>query len=89
MNEVIMKWSSANMYNDKLCAHSSVAQHSVQDIVASAEIAPLLYIDTAGCLMHELVEESSSGISESKSNVGEADLVIQVVKELKQMGLSE
>ena len=54
-----------------------------------AEIPPLLFVDTAGCLMHESVEESRSGIAESKSNVGEADLVIQIVKELKSMGLSE
>jgi len=33
--------------------------------------------------MHETVEESDSGISESKSNFGEADLVIQVIKEFK------
>ena len=39
--------------------------------------------------MHESVEESRSGIAESKSNVGEADLVIQIVIELKSMGLSE
>ena len=32
--------------------------------------------------MHESVEESASGISESKTNVGEADIAIQIIKEL-------
>ena len=63
------------MYDERLCAHYSVANHSVQDLVV-CDLKPLLYIDTAGCLMHESVEESASGISESKSNFGEADLVI-------------
>lgn len=43
-----------------------------------------MFIDTAGALMHEDVEESATGISESKSNAGEADLTIQIIKELKQ-----
>lgn len=41
-----------------------------------------MIIDTAGALMHESVEESASGISESKTNVGEADIAIQIIKEL-------
>lgn len=61
----------------------------MKDIADGAEIAPLLLIDTAGCLMHESVEESQSGIAESKSNVGEADLVMQVVRELRSMGVTE
>ncbi len=48
-----------------------------------------MIIDTAGALMHEAVEESASGISESKSNAGEADIVIQIIKELKSQGVTE
>lgn len=48
-----------------------------------------MIIDTAGALMHESVEESAKGISESKSNIGEADIVIQVIKELKSSGIAE
>jgi len=29
MNAKIMQWSSTQMYDEKLCAHSSVANHSV------------------------------------------------------------
>jgi superfamily I DNA and/or RNA helicase len=39
--------------------------------------------------MHEAVEESESGISESKSNIGEADLVLQTIKELTGQGIKE
>jgi tRNA U34 5-carboxymethylaminomethyl modifying GTPase MnmE/TrmE len=45
-------------------------------MVKEIDLKPLLLIDTAGCLMHESVEESVTGISESKSNFGEADLVL-------------
>lgn len=77
------------MYDDRLCAHESVAYRSVRDLSDYAELQPLLFIDTAGCLMHEAVEESASGISESKSNVGEADLVLQMIKELTSMSIKE
>ena len=43
---------------------------------------PLAIIDTAGSLMHEAMEAripKVGGISESKHNNGEADLVITVV----------
>ena len=47
-------------------------------------------IDTAGSLMHESVEQQDSKITESKSNLGEADLVMQVVQELLQLsGITE
>ena len=43
-----------------------------------------MIIDTAGSLMHEGVNEKtpSSVVSESKFNPGEADLVIQTIKDL-------
>lgn len=89
MNTAIMQWSSTHMYESRLCAHASVANHSVQDLSECADLQPLLFIDTAGCLMHEAVEESASGISESKSNVGEADLVLQIIQELTSKGIKE
>lgn len=48
-----------------------------------------MLVDTAGALMHESVEESASGISESKTNVGEADIAIQIIKELMSQGVSQ
>ena len=89
MNSAIMQWSSQFMYDGRLVAHQSVANHSVSDLVKGSDMEPLLLIDTAGCLMHESVEESQTGITESKSNFGEADLVLQVISELKQQGLGE
>lgn len=55
-----------------------------EDINPGAELLtePLAIIDTAGSLMHEAMEAripKVGGISESKHNNGEADLVIQVV----------
>ena len=69
------------MYDGKLVAHPSVASHSVIDL-SQSDWQPLMIIDSAGALMHESVEESASGISESKTNVGEADIAIQIIKEL-------
>lgn len=63
------------MYQGRLVAHSSVATHTISDLTGS-DWGPLMFIDTAGALMHEDVEESATGISESKSNAGEADLTI-------------
>ena len=50
-------------------------------------LGPLLMIDTAGSLMYEEVDAES--ISESKYNYGEADLVLQMVNELREAGLLE
>ena len=88
MNSKIMDWSSANMYEGKLVAHPNVAGHTIADISAS-DWSPLMIVDTAGALMYEEVEESATGISESKSNVGEADIAIQLIKELKSQGVTE
>ena len=76
------------MYENKLVSHPSVATHTVSDL-SHSDWQPLMIIDTAGALMHEAVEESASGISESKSNVGEADIAIQIIKELKAQGMDE
>lgn len=46
---------------------------------------PLLFIDTAGALMYEDVDEES--MHESKFNGGECDLVLSIIKELKAGGL--
>ena len=89
MNSAIMQWSSQFMYDGRLVAHESVANHSVSDLVKDSDMEPLMLIDTAGCLMHESVEDSQTGITESKSNFGEADLVLQVISELKQQGMAE
>jgi ATP-dependent RNA/DNA helicase IGHMBP2 len=46
-----------------------------------------MLLDTAGALMYESVDEQSE--NESKFNVGECDLVIQLLKELLSYGVSK
>lgn len=55
MNEMIMGYSSAIFYNDKLRAHGSVAQH-----VLFSEDIPLAFVDTAGCGFDEKSEGTST-----------------------------
>ena len=89
MNELIMQWSSHELYHDRLVAHGSVASATLGDLGKfPPEItSPLLFVDTAGALMYEEVEDSK-GITESKFNYGETDLVVQVVNELLTEGIS-
>ena len=48
----------------------------------------MIFIDTAGALMYEAVDQEV-GMNESKYNFGEIDLVIQMIKELIEMGMPE
>lgn len=85
-----MAWSSKAMYQNKLVAHEDVKDRIIKDLMSKESIdpgaelltEPLAIIDTAGSLMHEAMEDripKMGGISESKHNNGEADLVITVV----------
>lgn len=94
MNENIMQWSSDAMYEGKLIANEGVKDRLIDDIMNKELIQstesellsqPLLIIDTAGSLMHEGLSEKVpkvGGLSESKYNAGETDLVIQTINEL-------
>jgi superfamily I DNA and/or RNA helicase len=55
MNKMIMGYSSAVFYEDKLKAHASVADH----LLFPADI-PLAFIDTAGCGFDEKTEGTST-----------------------------
>ncbi|XP_074649779.1 DNA-binding protein SMUBP-2-like [Tubulanus polymorphus] len=75
MNNLIMQWSSDELYNSRLVADASVKDHLLRDLngVEDTEDTsiPLLMIDTAGCDLYELdVMENVS-----KGNEGEVDLV--------------
>ncbi|XP_067137867.1 DNA-binding protein SMUBP-2-like [Centruroides vittatus] len=87
MHEDIMAWPSSKMYENKLIAHSSVAQHLLKDMngieVTEETSTPLLLIDTAGCQLYELELEEE----ESKGNEGEADLVTIHVEKLIKSGI--
>lgn len=76
MHEMIMGYSAAVFYEDKLKAHASVAQH----LLFTADV-PLAFIDTAGCGFEEISEGTST------TNPEEAALLFkhltQLVTELK------
>jgi predicted DNA helicase len=55
MNEMIMGYSSAVFYQDKLKAHASVAHHSL-----FPGDTPLAFVDTAGCGFEEKTEGTST-----------------------------
>ena len=98
MNTLIMQWSSTHMYEDRLLAHPSVSARVLRDILPTqlaedeeaSELSqiPLVFIDTAGSLMYEEVDQEV-GKHESKFNFGEVDLVIQMIKELITIGTPE
>ena len=88
MNDSIMNWTSNALYHGKLVAHPDVKDRVVDELISKQNIEeqvdselivqPLVIIDTAGSLMNEGKDEKNprNGISESKYNNGEADLVI-------------
>ena len=89
MNETIMTWSSQQLYDGKLLADVSVAQHLLLHLpgVKDTELTslPLLMIDTAGCDLFELQAQSD----ESKGNEGEADVVAAHIVGLVESGVSQ
>ncbi|GKV32632.1 hypothetical protein SLEP1_g41226 [Rubroshorea leprosula] len=86
MHELIMDWSSKELYDSKIKAHPSVAAHMLFDLenvkrTTSTEPA-LLLIDTAGCDMEEKKDEEDSTLNE-----GEAEIAISHAKRLTQSGV--
>jgi DNA polymerase alpha-associated DNA helicase A len=102
MHQDIMEYSSHNLYEDKLTAHSSVKSHLLSDLeevdANSDDIVntPLLFVDTAGS---DLLESSTTDINDnnsnslgklvddSKLNMGEVQLVISHLKLLISTGV--
>jgi ATP-dependent RNA/DNA helicase IGHMBP2 len=89
MNHVINDWISEKLYDSKLQAHKSVAQHLLCDKVGVINdentSVPLVLIDTEGCDMTEMImsgDDKMSADEESKANDGEANLVCRHVEDL-------
>ncbi|XP_074371613.1 uncharacterized protein LOC141712539 [Apium graveolens] len=86
MHELIMKWSSKELYDNKIEAHSTVAAHMLYDLEdakkTSSTESTLLLIDIAGCDMEEKKDEEESTLNE-----GEADVAIAHAKRLVQSGV--
>lgn len=76
MHELIMQWSSRELYNDKIEAHSSVSGHSLCDLEGvkqtSATEPTLILIDTDGCDMEEKKDEADSTYNEGEARVAVA-----------------
>ncbi|XP_039066578.1 DNA-binding protein SMUBP-2-like isoform X2 [Hibiscus syriacus] len=86
MHELIMNWSSKELYNSKVKAHSSVAAHTLFDLEnvkkSSSTEPTLLLVDTTGCDMEEKKDEEESTLNE-----GEAEVSISHAKRLVQAGV--
>ncbi|XVF75824.1 hypothetical protein PTKIN_Ptkin13bG0217700 [Pterospermum kingtungense] len=86
MHELIMNWSSKELYNSKIKAHPSVAAHALFDLEnvkrSSSTEPTLLLIDIAGCDMEEKKDEEESTLNE-----GEAEVAISHAKRLVQSGV--
>lgn len=73
MNELIMNWSSKELYDNKIQAHPSVAQHMLYDLdniqKTSSTEPVLLLVDTTGCDMEEKKDEEESTMNEGEAAV--------------------
>ncbi len=88
MHESIMQFSSDTFYDGKLIADASIRKHRLCDLPDVVEIpltdTPLEFIDTAGAEYEEQLEPDG----ESKLNPKEADLVVQLIGDLIETGIS-
>ncbi|CAL5399216.1 unnamed protein product [Camellia sinensis] len=86
MHELIMTWSSKELYNSKIEAHPCVAAHMLYDLErvkkSSSTEPTLILIDIAGCNMEEKKDEEDSTMNE-----GEAEVAITHAKRLVQSGV--
>jgi len=86
MHRLIMQWSSHELYNDKIEAHSSVEGHSLCDLEGvkqtSATEPTLILIDIDGCDMEEKQDEADSSL-----NDGEARVAMAHVRKLLDAGV--
>nr|XP_016441854.1 PREDICTED: DNA-binding protein SMUBP-2-like isoform X1 [Nicotiana tabacum] len=86
MHELIMNWSSGELYDNKIEAHSSVASHMLyhlEDVKKTPSTeSTLLLIDIAGCDMEDKKDEEDSTLNE-----GEAEVAIAHAKRLVESGV--
>lgn len=92
MHKKIMEFSSKELYENKLVADESVAEHVLADLpeVEHTENteSPIVMIDTSDTgLSHEITDDAQE--EQSKANELEVQLVVQHVKALLEEGLQE
>ncbi|GLJ21851.1 hypothetical protein SUGI_0408590 [Cryptomeria japonica] len=87
MHQLIMDWSSKELYNSKIEAHSSVAAHTLNDLdgvqKTSSTEPTLILIDIAGCDMEEKKDDEDSTMNE-----GEATVALGHAKKLVESGVN-
>jgi len=87
MHEDIMRFSSAQFYDNSLAADNSVRQHRLSDLprVTSSPLTdqPMMFIDTAGADYDEESEPDGA----SRRNPPEGRLVLEKVRQLLEAGL--
>ena len=94
MNEKIMNFPNKEFYNNQLLAAELVKTHTLEDLgvknpkkfekILDPKI-PLAFFDTSEINAHEFQPEGST----SFENILEAELVIEIVKELCRMGVDK
>jgi predicted DNA helicase len=88
MHAAIMEFSSQDFYEGRLIAHESVRNHLLPDLpgIAATPLTatPVHFFDTAGAGWDEELEPDG----ESRRNRGEAQFVVDRVKELLAAGIS-
>ncbi|RCH90379.1 hypothetical protein CU097_005726 [Rhizopus azygosporus] len=92
MHKKIMEFSSKELYENKLIADESVAEHVLADLpeVEHTENteSPIVMIDTSDTgLSHEVTDDAQE--EQSKANELEVQLAVQHVKALLEKGLQE
>lgn len=94
MHETIMAFPSIAFYGGELVAHDSVKSHLLRDLPGVADTEdtrePMIWIDTQGGDFPESENTTSPApgvAAESKSNHGEALLVVSHVRKLLQAGV--
>jgi len=88
MHETIMGYSSRHFYGNKLIADETVRLHTANELpnvqTTSLTQVPLVFVDTAGAGYEEIWNE----LLESRENVGEAELVLRILSEIRMAGVS-
>ncbi|XP_043233567.1 DNA-binding protein SMUBP-2-like [Amphibalanus amphitrite] len=89
MHELIQQWPSQQHYDSRLEAAPAVRHHRLTDLPGvrlTVDTTPtLLLVDTAGCGLTEAKPDEAH----SRSNPGEADIVVAHVEALVRAGVSQ
>jgi ATP-dependent RNA/DNA helicase IGHMBP2 len=100
MHSTISNWSSAALYGGRLEAAPCVAEHLLSDLVPRTggdedlTTVPWVLIDTAGCNFSESGDLANghaapgSALDRSKSNEGEASIIVDQVISLLEAGIA-